>query len=91
MENPKIEKQENPGVLEVKVENNHYIVTVMWKDGIKSQVIFPVIGLKLFDSEGNMVGKISGEKARLDLEKHSMEYGSCDDFSHIPYLNEKNN
>ena len=38
-----------------------------------------------------MVGKISGEKARLDLEKHSMEYGSCDDFSHIPYLNEKNN
>ena len=45
MENPKIEKQENPGVLEVKVENNHYIVTVMWKDGIKSQVIFPVIGL----------------------------------------------
>ena len=77
---------EGVGVQDEKIENNHYIVTVVWKDGKKNNRVFPENGFNVFDPvTKERLGFISGEKAASILREHASEYDS-DSFSWIPFI-----
>jgi hypothetical protein len=73
--------EEEPGVLGYRVENNHYVVDVRWKDGEKSENHFPIAGFTVVNPKNNeCLGKIRGEKALEILQQHAGEY-TREDFS----------
>ena len=77
----------NLGEQGVKIENNNYVVSVTWKDGMKSESHFPEKGFEVFDPKTkDRLGFISGEKAISILKEHSSKY-NLEDFSWIPFLN----
>ena len=58
------EDAEQPGVLAVKTENNHFIVTVRWVDGEKSELHFPTRGFPVVTPDtGDPLGRLTGEQA----------------------------
>lgn len=74
------------GVQDIKVENNHYVVDIVWKDGQKSLTHFPERGFEVVNPRTNeKLGYISGEKALEILKEYSSEYNMTD-FSWIPFL-----
>jgi hypothetical protein len=80
------ENSEEHGVQNVKIENHHYVVSIIWKNGQQSISHFPESGFVVADPKTNRkLGFISGEEALAILEKHSSEY-NMEDFSWMPFV-----
>lgn len=72
---------EKYGVQDVKIENHHYVVSIIWKDGKKSMSHFPESGFAVFNPRTKQrLGYISAEEAISILKEHSSEY-NMEDFS----------
>jgi len=87
IEKPKInEGLGTGGVQDVKIENNHYVVSIIWKNGEKSASHFPVNGFTVVNPKTNQqLGYMSGERAVSILKEYSAKYNR-EDFSWIPFL-----
>jgi hypothetical protein len=87
-EKPTVGKNlEECGVQEVKIENNYYVVSIIWKDGTKSVKHFPTNGFIVANPKTNQnLGFISGKNAVSILKEHSSKYNR-EDFSWIPFVN----
>lgn len=60
---------------EPRVENNHYIVDVRWKDGVETTLHFPVLGFPFMDLQTNQRLKFfTGKEAVVILKKHAGDY-----------------
>ncbi|MDO8558204.1 MAG: hypothetical protein Q7S09_03380 [bacterium] len=69
------ETESKIGVLGSREEDNHYIVSVRWKDGLESESHFPVRGFEVVNpATGKHLGFIRGEKAVDILKKHAAEF-----------------
>ncbi|MFH1151896.1 MAG: hypothetical protein V1788_02110 [Nanoarchaeota archaeon] len=69
------------GVQDVKVENEHYVVSIIWADGKKNQRVFPKNGFLVVDPETNQkIKHLSGEEALSILKEQSLKC-DADDFS----------
>ncbi len=84
MKNPEaadVGQERGPGVLDSRIENGNYIVTIKWRDGKETEKHFPVVGFDVVDpvSHGHL-GSIKGKKALEILQEHAAEY-EYDDFS----------
>jgi hypothetical protein len=74
-------QKEKPGLLDYRIENNHYVARVRWKDGKETENHFPVDGFDVVNPKGNeYLGSIGGEKALEILQEHAGEY-DYQDFS----------
>jgi hypothetical protein len=80
------ESNEMPGVQDVKIENHHYVVSIIWKDGKKSLTHFPENGFVVADPVTHeKIGHLSGEEALEILKENCTEY-NMEDFSWIPFV-----
>jgi len=79
--------QENEfGVLSHRIENNHYIVSIRWRDGVETDKHFPVSGFPVVDPKTDKsLGHINGNKALKILEKNSAEM-TADEFSWLDFV-----
>lgn len=84
---PKInENLKRCGVQDFKIENNHYVVSVVWKNGEESVSHFPVNGVDIVNPRTHQrLGFLKGKDVLSILEKHSAEYDR-EDFSLIPFV-----
>jgi hypothetical protein len=74
-------RQETCGVVGHRIENDYYIVDVIWKDGVRTEKHFPVGGFEVVNpGSKTLLGRIKGKQALEILEEHA---GECDsgDFS----------
>lgn len=85
MENLSNEKSEESGVKSVKIENNHFVVDVVWKDGYKSTSHFPVDGFEIVNKNGKRIGYMYGDCALDILKEYSSQY-KFEDFSWIDFV-----
>ncbi|OGN32806.1 MAG: hypothetical protein A3I92_02520 [Candidatus Yanofskybacteria bacterium RIFCSPLOWO2_02_FULL_43_10b] len=72
MEN--IEQEKELGVLDVKIENDYYIVSIRWADGKENEHHFPEKGFPVVDPETKKkvgAGWIDGKKAVKILRENS--------------------
>ena len=55
---------EKTGVQDVRMENEHYIVSIVWKDGKKNEHHFPASGFPVVDVKTKkLLGYIGGKEA----------------------------
>jgi len=76
------------GVLGSKIENNHYVVSLRWKDGQETGEHFPVKGFSIVDPATGKkwgVGHIDGKKALKILEENAAKM-TADEFSWRDFL-----
>ncbi len=60
------------GVLGHRIENNHYVVDIRWKDGHETEEHFPVKGFPVVNPEtGAVHDPIEGKKALKILEENA--------------------
>ena len=72
---PTDEQKEGCGVLDYHIKNNHFVVSVRWKDGIRTVKHFPVAGFTVVDPvDHRHLGNIGGEKALEILKQHAGDY-----------------
>lgn len=68
-----------PGVLSQKIENNHFVLEICWKDGKITTTHFPVSGFDVVNpATKKMLGHVSGEKAIEVLTTVSQSYNYGD-------------
>ncbi|MEK7138795.1 MAG: hypothetical protein AAB799_01300 [Patescibacteria group bacterium] len=77
------EKQK--GVLSFKIENNHYVVKLRWKNGKETEHHFPEKGFAVFSSDGTRVGFLRGQDALKILQDHSSNMNK-EDFSWLNFV-----
>lgn len=85
MKNLSEQRQEKLGVLGHRIENNHYIVGIKWRDGKKVEEHFPVNGFAVVNEAGKLLGHLSGKKALDILEKNASKL-TQDEFSWRDFL-----
>ncbi len=77
------------GVLGYKIENNHYVVDIRWKDGKVVEEHFPVIGFPVVDLKtGEKLGHIDGKRALKILEENASEM-TIDEFSWLNFVGQE--
>jgi hypothetical protein len=68
-------QEEKFGVLDYRIDNNHYVVDVRWKDGSKTTQHFPVVSFPVVDPINHQhLGNMEGERALGILQEHAHEY-----------------
>ena len=75
------------GVLGYRIENNHYVVDICWKDGHETKEHFPVRGFPVVDpvtGEKRGEGHIDGKKALKILEENAAKM-TADEFSWLDF------
>jgi len=82
----KNERADGLGVQDEKIENNHYVISIIGKDGKRYERVFPVSGFEVVNPETNeILGHLSGDEAKAILREHSAEY-TADEFSWIHFV-----
>lgn len=72
---PGVEQNETFGVLDYHIDNDHYVVNVKWKDGIKTVQHFPVVGFTVVNpATKKYIGNIEGKKALEILQQHAGDF-----------------
>ena len=67
--------------MDCHIENNHFVVSVKWKDGIRTVNHFPVAGFPVEDPVNHRyLGNIKGERALEILKQYAADY-ECQKFS----------
>ena len=75
------ESNEKCGVSGYRIENNHYVVDVVWKDGKKVTSSFPVSGFTIVNpATKKILGVMGGRSAIKVLKRYAPQY-NYDDFS----------
>jgi len=89
IEDPTVNKNsEKYGVQEVKNEKQYCIVSIVWKNGEKSEMHFPEKGFNIVDIKTKQnLGFMSAEDAISVLREHSSKYNR-EDFSWTLFVNE---
>jgi hypothetical protein len=78
-----------PCVFDVKTEHNHYIVSIVWKNGEVSAMHFPENGFDVVNPlTGEKIRYIKGYEAVKILRDNVSEYNR-EDFSWIHFVNNK--
>ncbi len=79
-ESVNLESKDQLGVLGYREEFNHYIVKVRWKDGIETELHFPIAGFIVVNPETNEVIRknLPGKEAVSLLERYAKEYDHGD-------------
>ena len=79
-------KEKQIGVLKYRIENNHFVVDIRWKDGHKTEEHFPVKGFPVVDpATGEKRRPIDGKKALEILEKNAAKM-TADEFSWLDFV-----
>lgn len=74
------------GVLHYKIENNHYVVNVRWKDGHETEEHFPVRGFPIEDpATGEKRNPIDGKRALKILEENASKV-TANEFSWLDFV-----
>jgi len=82
---------EKYGVQEVNIENHYCVISIIWKNNVKSTMYFPEKGFNVINPETNQnLGFISAEDAIFILKEYSLKYNK-EDFSWILFAKKKNN
>ena len=82
--NENIEKV--PGVLGVKEENDHFVVSIRWKDGKEDERHFPINGFTVVNPETNQkLGFVKGDKAVKILRDNVATFNE-EDFSWADFI-----
>ena len=86
MEIPKLEQEKKFGVLNYRIENNHYIVDIRWKDGKETEEHFPTTGFSVVNPvTGEKRGHIDGKRALKILEDNTTKM-TADEFSWLEFI-----
>lgn len=86
MEIPKPEQEKKFGVLGFKIENNHFVINIRWKDGKKTEEHFPVKGFPVKDPvTGETKHLIEGKRALKILEENAAKM-TTDEFSWLNFV-----
>lgn len=88
MEKLKNLSEKKSGVLSYKIENNHYVVDIRWKDGHKTEEHFPVAGFPVIDpatGKKRGSGHIDGKQALKILEENASKM-TADEFSWLDFV-----
>ncbi|OGN08857.1 MAG: hypothetical protein A3J46_03125 [Candidatus Yanofskybacteria bacterium RIFCSPHIGHO2_02_FULL_41_11] len=81
----KPEKEKKFGVLGYRIENNHYVVNIRWKDGHEVEEHFPVRGFPVVDpATGESRRSIDGRRALKILEENAANM-TADEFSWLNF------
>ncbi|MEK7121082.1 MAG: hypothetical protein AAB857_00060 [Patescibacteria group bacterium] len=73
------------GVLSYKIENNHYVANIRWKDGHETEEHFPVAGFPVVDPvTGEKRHSIDGRRALKILEENAAKM-TADEFSWLDF------
>ena len=75
------------GVLNYKIENNHYVVNIRWKDGKEVEEHFPVKGFPVVNpATGKFIKKnLPGKDALKILEENAAKM-TADEFSWLDFV-----
>lgn len=80
-----VEGENKFGVLGYRVENDHYIVDIRWKDGHETEEHFPVKGFPVVDPKTKEVhDPIEGKRALKILEENAANM-TADEFSWLNF------
>ena len=75
-----------PGVKGVEMKNNHFVVSIVWKNGEKSVKHFPGCGFVVVNPNTNeKIGHITGEEA-VRILKENVSVHNREDFSWVPFI-----
>ena len=80
------EQKNKLGVLKYRIENNHFVVDIRWKDGKEVEEHFPIIGFSVVDpTTGEKHGHIDGKRALKILEENTAKM-TADEFSWLDFV-----
>jgi len=82
-----LDREEAPGVSDVKVEYNECVISIVWKDGEKSVMHFPEDGFTVVNPATNeRLGYIEAGEA-INILKNNVSQYNREDFSWKLFVN----
>ena len=84
----RVEEEENKfGVLGYKIEKDHYVVSIRWKDGQVNEHHFPVKGFPVINpATGEFIKKNLPGKDDLEILRENAGNMTADEFSWLDFV-----